>query len=93
MREIEEETRNIGLQISKIMLSGTNDVKSKIKAMKARIDRLNAEKAFLMTENNFTIDYMDLTYDCPLCKDTGTLDTGGRCSCFAEKLKNIQKTD
>lgn len=93
VREIEEETRNIGLQISKIMLSGTNDVKSKIKAMKARIDRLNAEKAFLMTENNFTIDYMDLTYDCPLCKDTGTLDTGGRCSCFAEKLKNIQKTD
>ncbi len=93
VREIEEETRNIGLQISKIMLSGTNDVKSKIKAMKARIDRLNEEKAFLMTENNFTIDYMDVTYDCPLCKDTGTLDTGGRCSCFAEKLKNIQKTD
>lgn len=93
VREIEEETRNIGLQISKVMLSGTNDAKSKIRAMKERIDRLNAEKAFLMTENNFTIDYMDLTYNCLLCKDTGTLDTGGRCSCFAEQLKRIQKMD
>ncbi len=93
VREIEEETRNIGLQISKVMLSGTNDAKSKIRAMKERIDRLNAEKAFLMTENNFTIDYMDLTYNCLLCKDTGTLDTGGRCRCFAEQLKRIQKMD
>lgn len=93
IREIEEEARNIGLQISKVMLSGTADVKSKIKAMKERVDRLNEEKAFLMTENNFTIDYMDLTYNCSNCKDTGTLDTGGRCNCFAEKLENIQKMD
>ena len=90
VREIEEETRNIGLQISKIMLSGTNDVKSKIKAMKARIDRLNAEKAFLMTENNFTIDYMDLTYDCP-CKDTGTLDTGDAAAALPRSLNAFKK--
>ncbi|MDD4564418.1 MAG: DnaD domain protein [Eubacteriales bacterium] len=93
VREIEEETRNIGLQISKVMLSGTADIKSKIKAMKESVDRLNEEKAFLMTENNFTIDYMNLTYTCPICKDTGTLDTGGRCSCFPEKLEKIQKMD
>lgn len=93
VREIEEEIRNIGLQISKVMLSGTVDVKSKIKEMKKNVDRLNEEKAFLMTENNFTIDYMDLTYNCSLCKDTGTLDTGDRCSCFSEKLEKIQKPD
>lgn len=90
IKEIEEETRDTGLKISKIMLSGGMDAKNRIKAMKTAIDRLNQEKAFLMTENNFKIDYMDVVYDCPLCKDTGTLDTGERCSCFVEKLSKLQ---
>ena len=93
IREIEEENREIGLQISKVMLSGAVDVKSKMKALKQRVDSLNQEKAYLMTENNFKIDYMDIVYDCPLCKDTGTQDTGDRCICFAEKLSSIQKMD
>lgn len=92
VKEIEEETRKIGLQISRVMLSG-GDVKSKINMMKNNVDRLNEEKAFLMTENNFKIDYMDIVYDCPHCKDTGTLDTGDRCICFAEKLGGVQKMD
>jgi len=93
IRGIEEEMRNIGLQISKLMLSGAPDAKSRIKAMKEKIDRLNEEKAFLMTENNFRIDYMDIMYSCPLCKDTGIQDTGERCICFVEKLGDLQKTD
>jgi len=91
VREIEEETRSVGLQISRIMLSGDGDVKSKINAMKKKVDGLNGEKAYLMTENNFKIDYMDIVYDCTLCRDTGILDTGDRCSCFAEKLGSMQK--
>ncbi|MDD3170155.1 MAG: DnaD domain protein [Eubacteriales bacterium] len=93
IREIEEETRNIGLQISRVMLSGMGDGKTKIRAMKEKVDHLNEEKAFLMTENNFKIDYMDMMYDCPLCRDTGIQDSGDRCVCFAEKLGSIQKMD
>jgi DnaD and phage-associated domain len=93
VKKIEEETRSVGLQISRIMLSGASDTKSKIKAMKEKVDGLNQEKAYLMTENNFKIDYMDMVYDCPLCKDTGIQDTGERCSCFAEKLSRLQQMD
>jgi DNA replication protein DnaC len=75
------------------MLSGTAEGKAKIKAMKEKVDNLNEEKAFLMTENNFQIDYMDMVYDCPLCRDTGIQDTGDRCTCFADKLGNLQKMD
>ncbi len=92
IKEIEEETREIGLEISRIMLSG-GDVKSRIREMKEKVDRLNQEKAYLMTEHNYKIDYMDIMYDCPLCKDTGIQDTGDRCVCFAEKLAAMQKTD
>lgn len=92
IREIEEEVRNVGLDISKIMLSGTPDIKSKVRKLKERVDQLNMEKAYLMTENNFTINYMDIVYQCLACRDTGTLDTGERCSCFTEKLAELQHT-
>lgn len=91
VKEIEDETRSVGLQISRVMLSGDGDVKIKLNAMKKKVDGLNGEKAYLMTENNFKIDYMDMMYDCTLCRDTGILDTGDRCSCFAEKLGSMQK--
>lgn len=93
VKVIEEEAREAGLQISRVMLSGASDTKTRIRAMKQKVDALNEEKAYLMTENNFKIDYMDIMYDCPLCRDTGILDTGDRCSCFAEKLESIQKMD
>lgn len=89
IKDIDNEVREFGFDISKYMLSGRTDAKSKIKELKNKIDRRNEEKAFLMTENNFRIDYMDPVYTCTLCKDTGVLDTGERCSCFAKKLTNL----
>ena len=75
------------------MLSGASDVKSKLRAMKDKVDSLNEEKAYLMTENNFRIEYMDMVYNCDFCNDTGTLDTGERCNCFVKTLSDMQKMD
>jgi DnaD/phage-associated family protein len=93
VKEIEEETRDIGLRISRTMLSGASDAKTQIRALKEKIDSLHGEKAFLMTENNFKIDYMDILYNCPLCRDTGVQDTGERCVCFTERLGSLQKSE
>ena len=89
--EIEEEIRASGLEISKMMLGGGMDAKGRIKELRAKTDRLSQEKAYLLTENNFQLNYMDTWYDCPLCRDTGILDTGERCSCFSEKLSGKGK--
>jgi hypothetical protein len=43
-----------------------------------------------MTENNFRVDYMDVEYACKICGDTGVLDNGARCACFAEHLGRLQ---
>lgn len=93
IREIEEENRNLSFQISRVMLSGTSDVKTKIKQLKDKVDSLNNEKAYLMTDNNYNIDYIDNVYNCHLCKDTGTKETGERCSCYTKILMDHQKTD
>lgn len=90
IREIEEKSRSISMEISKAMLSGGNGAKLKIRRMQEEISQITAERAFLLTENNFKIDYMDMTYSCSLCKDTGILESGERCGCFAERLKKLQ---
>ncbi len=95
IKEIEEEMRKLGLEVSRIMLSGGAEAKGKSKELRAKSDRLNQEKAYLLTENNFQLNYMDIWYSCTLCKDTGILDTGERCKCFTDRLetgkKNLKK--
>ena len=90
IKEIDLETRRLSMEISRAMLSGGGDAKGKIRRMQQNITQLNDEKAFLLTENNFKVDYMDILYTCPRCKDTGILDTGERCGCFAERFRNLQ---
>lgn len=91
IKELEEDARELGLKISKIMLAGSYDAKPQIKELKKKIDKVNSEKAYLLTENNFKIDYMDIQYSCPICNDTGLQDTGERCVCFTSRLADMGK--
>ena len=55
--------------------------------LKNEIESLKAEKAFLLTENNFSADYMDVKYKCDKCLDTGIDDESGqRCECFSRRM-------
>jgi DnaD/phage-associated family protein len=91
IKEIETELREIGMLISKEMLSGGSGAKGQIKDLKLKVEKLNNEKSYLLTDNNFKINYMDTWYTCTLCKDAGLLDTGERCTCFVDKLNGIGK--
>jgi ElaB/YqjD/DUF883 family membrane-anchored ribosome-binding protein len=91
IKEIEEEIREISMEISKTMLSQGSLSGTKIKALRGRQDALANEKAYLLTDNSFKIDYLDVRYTCNLCKDTGVLDSGLRCSCFSERLDSLGK--
>lgn len=89
--EIEEEIRNINMEISRTMLSGGSATKTRIKALRNRHEELMNERSYLLTDNNFQLNYLDTWYTCPLCKDTGILDSGARCSCFSDKLAKPEK--
>ncbi len=39
----------------------------------------------LLKDNGYPEDYLELTYDCEKCKDTGDID-GVRCSCYNKKV-------
>lgn len=56
---------------------------------KNRIDSLIKEKASLLTSNGFSENATDKIYSCAKCKDTGVLEDGSPCTCYAEKLERI----
>lgn len=84
IRDIEDELTGISSEMSKMIISDRVDRKEAMEELKKRMDSLNTEKAFLLTDNGFEIDHMDVKYRCPECKDTGMLETGEKCKCFAE---------
>ena len=91
IKEIDDELRNCGMQISRMMVSGAANSKDQIKALKEKADILGEEKVFLLTENNMKKDYLEMEYRCTECKDTGTNDMGERCSCFKKRLNEVEE--
>ena len=79
------------MQISRIMISGGANAKEKMETLRRKADQLGEEKAFILTENNLRKDYLEVEYRCPDCKDTGTNDMGERCSCFKERLNEVDE--
>lgn len=84
IREVEEQLKAAGIKLSKAMFGKTSGEKEKLKN---EMESLQAEKAFLLTENNFAPDYMDIKYKCDRCHDTGIDDESGlRCECFGRRM-------
>ena len=97
IREMDEEESRLGASLSRILVSDRVDKKEAIEQIREEIDEMSAQRAFLMTDNGFELDYMDVKYQCPDCKDTGKLETGERCPCHREitpqKIEALQKTE
>lgn len=89
IREIEDAITRLNSDLSRIIISDTVDKKKASARIRQEMDNLNMEKAFLLTENEYELDYMETQYTCPQCKDTGILETGEKCQCY-EKVTREQ---
>ncbi|MDD5921982.1 MAG: DnaD domain protein [Eubacteriales bacterium] len=81
---IDEENRTLNTSLTKLLLSGGGP---EAEAMKKKIDSLAEERAFLLAEHDYNIDYTDVRYCCDKCRDTGITDSGERCSCAEERMR------
>ncbi len=88
IKGIEDSLAELNLAISKAMFGiADNQREQKIHEIREKMDALNVEKAFLLTDNNFTPDYMEIHYLCDICQDTGVTPDGMRCECFKERAE------
>lgn len=86
IKRIDEEIFQTGLKMSKYIIGNPGSYEEAIVKAKEEIEALKMEKAYLLTETNIPLDYMELRYDCDKCKDRGYLENGERCSCLKQAL-------
>ena len=54
------------------------------------MDTLREDRAYLLAENDFDIDYTEIRYACPKCSDTGINEMGGRCQCMQRRIREVE---
>lgn len=86
IEKIDEEIRNTGLEVSKSIILDKENAKENMEKAKEKIEKLKMEKAYLLTECNIPLDYMEMKYNCPNCKDTGYNTDGSKCVCLKQAL-------
>lgn len=78
LKAIDEEIASLSVACARQLLSGDDQVLPKLKE---QIAVLGEERIRVLQSVNLPADYMQLTYDCPDCQDTGYQD-GQKCHCF-----------
>ncbi len=62
-----------------------DSVQEKVAAIKAENQALQAKRREILVQNGYPADYTDISYECPLCQDTGAVGTR-MCSCMRQAL-------
>jgi DNA replication protein DnaC len=82
---LEDRANDLNLELARMALRSAN--MNRVESIRRELTDLQQRKAILLTENNYPLDYLDLQYDCPLCKDTGFVE-GKHCACLKQALIN-----
>ena len=78
IREIDEEISHLGVAGAKALIDGNADAPARFRE---RLHALRDEKQALLAGSGYPSDYLEPSYECPDCQDTGYLD-GRKCRCF-----------
>lgn len=91
LAEIEDELNKISITTAKSIILSDN--KNALQELQNKVLSLKREREEILIKNNKDPNYLSLTYDCNLCKDTGYISSnyGSKmCSCLKQKLFDIQ---
>lgn len=86
VKEIDNKITQTGLLMSKAIIENPGNYEENMREVKEKIEKLKMEKAYLLTENNIPMDYLDTQYECLKCKDKGYLANGLKCNCLKQNL-------
>ena len=84
-KELEDESASASVRFGKRLLSGE---KLDRNILKNQLAELAKQKQILLTEAQFSSDFLDMGYTCPDCKDTGYIGNE-KCHCFKQKIIDV----
>ncbi len=89
IQAIDGELESFGLRALQEAIRAGGDRQALLERLRSHNRALVDEKNHLLAAAGYTADYLELQYECPICKDTGYQD-GQRCRCLQQQL--IQKS-
>lgn len=78
LREIDEEVATLSARKARGLINRTE---TGLEDLKAAISLLSLERTALLKSNGYPENYLELSYSCPLCQDTGYIGPN-KCTCF-----------
>lgn len=82
--EIDRALGRTGLSLMEASMQG-EDVQARIAAVRKTNEELRHIRAELLISHGYPADYTEVRYECPLCNDSGFVDTK-MCICMKKKL-------
>lgn len=85
IQAIDREIENFGLTAMQRYLASPGDPKALVSSIRSHVDSLVHRKEALLAAAGYPADYMEIRYECPICKDTGYVDHQ-KCRCLKQRL-------
>ncbi len=90
--EVDSHIRHTGIKHNRLILQAVDQAGAILDSLLDEIDSLRREKAELLADFGYPADYLEMTFECPQCKDSGFIqgkDGSEKCSCYKQQLINI----
>lgn len=81
LRKLDGQMAGVAARQARRLLEGQE---SAVEDLKKEGERIGRERVRLLAQAGLAADYLELRYDCPLCRDKGFVD-GQKCRCFRQK--------
>lgn len=99
IQEIDRQISHLGVENARALIDGNTDAPAHFRR---QLSSLTEEKRKLLLSSGYPSDYLEPSYECPTCQDTGYVD-GHKCRCFQKaeidllytqsNLQDILKTE
>ena len=88
IKEIEDELDRYGIRMLNLIANGECDENSAVSGIMAQNKEFIKERERLLAENGFSENYLEISYQCTICSDTG-FDGTKLCTCMQREISAL----
>ena len=85
LKKICDMLSDTGPRVYAAALEGGENYAARLEQIKRENEELLKKQRDILTQNGYPADYLDIKYNCPLCRDEGNID-GKMCECMRKEL-------
>lgn len=84
--EIDRQLGQVSMDIARWILKHPEDSQKGSQEIRTTLEALQRERTALLASRGLSDQFLEMTYQCPLCRDTGYTPDNKTCRCLRQKL-------